>query len=130
MLDYPKALDAVKTFLLKGRAELVGSAAGTLIQEIEEEGVEALKALLQDNETEVRLEAALILAMWGKESSGLNVLIEAYEDASRERKIQILEAMGRSGDPRAVPFLLEVLGEPFQVLRIVAASALIQCLYH
>jgi HEAT repeat protein len=129
MLEYPKALDAVKAFLMKGRAELVGSAAGTLIQEIEEEGIEALKALLQDEESEVRLEAALILAMWGKESSGLDVLIEAYEEAPRERKIQILEAMGRSGDPRAVPFLLEVLGEPFQVLRIVAASALIQCLY-
>jgi HEAT repeat protein len=130
MLEYPKALDAVKTFLKKGRAELVGPAAGTLIQEIEEDGVQMLKTLLQDEEKEVRLEAALILAMWGKEGSGLKVLMNAYPEATRDRKIQIIEAMGRSGDTEAIPFLLEVLGEPFQVLRIVAASALIQCLYH
>ncbi|MBS3904679.1 MAG: HEAT repeat domain-containing protein [Simkania sp.] len=130
ILKYPKALDAVKALLKTGQAELVGSAAGTLIQEVEEEGIAALKSLLDDPEEEVRLEAALILALWGKEGSGIHVLIQAYQGASRERKIQILEALGRSGDPRAIPFLFEVLGEPFQVLRIVASSALIQCLYH
>ena len=130
MLHYPQALDAVKSFLKTGQAQLVGAAAGTLIQELEEEGVAALKLLLEDPEQEVRLEAALILALWGKESSGVGVLLQAYPGVPRERKIQILEALGHSGDPSAVPFLLEVLGEPFQVLRIVAASALIQCLYH
>jgi len=130
MLQYPKALEAVKNFLKSGQAQLVGSAAGTLIQELEEEGVEALKFLLKDPEEEVQLEAALILAIWGKEGSGIDLLMKAYPEAKRERKIQILEALGHSGSPAAVPFLLEVLGEPFQVLRIVAASALIQCLYH
>ncbi len=130
MLHYPEALEVVKSFLKSGQAQLVGSAAGTLIQELEEEGVEALKHLLIDPEEEVRLEAALILAIWGKDGSGIDLLIKAYPEASRERKIQILEALGRSGSPASVPFLLEVLGEPFQVLRIVAASALIQCLYH
>jgi HEAT repeat protein len=130
MLHYPKALESVKAFLKSGQAQLVGSAAGTLIQELEEEGVEALKLLLHDKEEEVQLEAALILAIWGKESSGIDLLMQAYPQATRERKIQILEALGYSGNSAAIPFLLEVLGEPFQVLRIVAASALIQCLYH
>ncbi len=130
ILQYPKAIDAVKMLLKNGQPELVSSAAGTLIQELEEDGVAVLRSLLDDPEEDVRLEAAMILALWGKEGSGIHVLIDAYSQASRERKVQILEALGRSGDPRAVPFLFEVLGEPFQVLRIVAASALIQCLYH
>lgn len=130
IVHYPKALDSMRMLLKMGQIELVGPAAGILIQEMEEEGVLALKALLDDKEEEVRIEAALILALWGRDSSGISVLMNAYKEASRERKLQILEALGRSGDLKAVSFLFEVLAEPFQVLRIVAAAALIQCLYH
>ncbi len=129
MLRYPHALDTVRSFLKTGKWGVISSAAGTLMQEGEEEELEAVHALLSDPEEAVRIEAALMLALWGKDPAGIDVLIAAYSDASRERKMQILEALGRSGDRKAIPFLLEILGEPFQVLRIVAASALIQCLH-
>jgi HEAT repeat protein len=130
VLEYPGALDAVKIFLKQGRTGAVGSAAGLLIQTIEEEGIEALKNLLHEDDMDVRIESALMLAIWGKDDAGLEVLIEAYPSLPRERKIQILEAMGQIGHQKAVPFLLKVLREPFHLLRIVAASALMQCIYH
>ena len=46
----------------------------------------------------------------------------------REMKIHVLEAIGHIGDRESIPFLIQILKEPFQVLRVVAASALIQCL--
>lgn len=76
------------------------------------------------------MQAALILALLGSDDAAVKVLQEAYSKVEREIKVYILEALGHIGDPQSIPFLLEILNEPFQVLRVVAASALIQCLYH
>ncbi len=128
-LRYPHALEAVESFLKKGEWSVIGSAAGVLLEEGNEAEIEVVRSLLHDPDEEVRIEAALLLAYWGRDPAGIDELIHAYPDASREAKIRILEALGKSGHPKAIPFLVEILGAPFQVLRIVAASALIQCLY-
>ncbi len=129
MLRYPKAIEAVQEFLKKGQWSVIGSAAGVLLEEGEELEIEVVKSLLQHQDEEVRVEAALLLALRARDPAGAEELILAYPRANRHTKIRILEAIGKSGHPQAIPFLVDVLGEPFQVLRIVAASALIQCLY-
>jgi HEAT repeat protein len=128
-LRYPHALDAVEHFLKNGQWSVIGSAAGVLLEEGDETEIEVVRSLLRDPDEDVRIEAALLLAFWGRDPAGIEELMAAYRGASRATKIRILEALGKSGHPQAIPFLVEVLGEPFQVLRIVAASALIQCLY-
>jgi HEAT repeat protein len=128
-LRYPHALDAIEGFLKKGQWSVIGSAAGVLLEEGDEAEIEVVRGLLRDSDQQVRIEAAFLLAYWGHDSAGIEELMAAYPEASRPTKIRILEALGKSGDPKAIPFLVDVLGEPFQVLRIVAASALIQCLY-
>jgi HEAT repeat protein len=75
------------------------------------------------------MQAAFILAMLGGDSTAIKVLQEVYPKVG-EIKLHILQAIGHFGDPASIPFLLKVLSEPFQVQRLVAASALIQCLYH
>ncbi len=130
VMRYPKALDAVKDFLKNSAWGVSGTAAVTLLQEGDELAFDAVKELLCDKDEKIRIQAALILALVGNEPKAVQVLQEAYTKADREIKIHILEALGHIGDPASIPFLVDVLGEPFQVLRVVAASALIQCLYH
>ncbi len=130
MLKHPKALEVVKGFLKQQHSIVAGTAAVTLLQEGDDSALALVKPLLKDPDDQVRVQAALILAMLGGDPSAIEVLKESYATARRDMKVHILEAIGHIGDPSAMEFLVEVLKEPFQGLRVVAASALIQCLYH
>jgi HEAT repeat protein len=130
IVRYPKAQEAVKEFLQTRTWGVTGAAAATLLQEGDEEGLAAVRELLDDSDEKVRVQAAMILAMVGSDPSSVKVLQDAYPKVDREMKVHILEALAHIGDRSSIPFLLDILKEPFQVLRVVAASALIQCLYH
>ncbi len=130
ILRFPGAIDAVKVFLKNESWGVTGAAAATLLQEGDENSVEVVRLLLEEKDPHLKVQAALILAFVGSDPSVVGVLQEAYLNADREMKVHILEALGHIGDPSSVPFLVDVLKEPFQMLRVVAASALIQCLYH
>ncbi|SRR5581483_9264915 len=130
ILRYPKAQAAVKEFLQMRTWGVTGAAAATLLQEGDEGGLAAVRDLLNDPDEKIQIQAAMILAMVGSDPSAVKVLQGAYPLVDREMKVHILEALAHIGDPNSIPFLLDILKEPFQVLRVVAASALIQCLYH
>ena len=130
ILRYPKAQAAVKDFLQMRTWGVTGAAAATLLQEGDEGGLVAVRDLLSDPDEKIQIQAAMILAMVGSDPSAVKVLQGAYPLVDREMKVHILEALAHIGDPSSIPFLLDILKEPFQVLRVVAASALIQCLYH
>jgi HEAT repeat protein len=130
IVRYPKAQEAVKEFLQTRSWGITGAAAATLIQEGDEEDLAAVKGLLTDPDENIRCQAALILAIVGSDPSAVKVLQETYPHVDREMKVHILEALAHIGDPISIPFLVGILQEPFQILRVVAASALIQCLYH
>ena len=128
ILEHPKALPAVRQFLTNQTWGITGLAAMTLLQEGDEEAIELIRACLQDSNPNVRVQAAIGLAMWGRDPSAIHLLAEAYPQADRILKLTILEALGAIGHPSTVPFLIEALQEPFPTLRIVAAAALIQTL--
>lgn len=128
MMRYPKAQIAVRDFLQKGGWGVTSAASATLISEGDDESLAAVKSLIHDKDEKIRIQAALMLAIVGSDFSALKVLEEAYPNVDREMKIHILEAIAYIKDPSTIPFLLQVLSEPFQVLRIVAASVIIQCL--
>jgi HEAT repeat protein len=130
MMGHPKAQTAVKTFLRNETWGVTGAAAATLLEEGDEQALEQVRGLLTDKEEKVRVQAALILAFLGNDPEAAKVLHEAYSTVDREMKVQILEALAQVGDPKSLPFLIDVLKEPFQLLRVVAASALIQSLHH
>jgi len=129
-LHYPKAQESVKAFLQNYTWGAVGAAASTLIQEGDEEALEVVGSLLSDPHPNVRLQAALILALMGGDERAVDVLKEAYLGARRDLKIHILEAIANTGNQEAIPFLIERLHEPFQVLRVIAATGIIQTIYH
>lgn len=130
VMRHPKAIDALKSFLKNQTWGVSGSAAATLLQEGSEECILLVESLLKDPDEKIRMQAGFILALLGGDSAAIKVLQESYPRADRDTKIQILEAVGHFGDPDSIPFLLQILSEPFQVQRLLAASALIQCLYH
>lgn len=128
ILDYPGAQEAIKAFLAKRRWGITGLAAETLLGEGDETAIEHVRALLDDPDAHIRAEAALVLATWGKDASALPHLINVYPEADRQLQIKILESLGRIGDRQAIPFLLERLKEPSLMLRMIAASILLQTL--
>ncbi len=130
IMRYPHAEEAMRIFLKNDSWRTIGVAAGMLVQEGNEESLDLVKGLLSDDDHHIRVQAALILALVGNDSAAVKILQQAYPDVDREMKIHILEAIGHVGNRDSVPFLIEILKEPFQMLRVVAASALIQCIYH
>ncbi len=130
ILKYPKAEETVKEYLKKEMVGVTGAAIALLLQEGDEEALKIICELLKEKDLHIRVQAALVLALYGSDSGALRVLQEAYPTVNRETKIQILEAIGHVGGADSIPFLVDILGEPFQLLRVVAASAIIQCLYH
>lgn len=130
ILRHPKAQEAVKKYLKNEAWGITGVAVAVLVEEGDEEALEIARGLLKDEDPQVRVQAAFMLAMMGSDFAAVKVLQEVYPQMPREMKLQILEAIGHVGDKDSVPFLIEVLKEPFQMLRVVAASAIIRCLYH
>lgn len=109
---------------------VVGSAAVFFLEEGEMASIDLVRELLDDPDQTVRVQAALALAFYGGEKKAASVLQEAYEKVDWDKKISILEAIGHVGSRESIEFLLKVLEEPFTLPRTIAASSIIQCLYH
>lgn len=128
MMRFHHAKEAVRSFLATRAWGVTGAAAATLLQEGDEGDLSAVRALLEDGNQHVRVQAALILAMVGEDAAAVPVLQAAYAQVDRETKVHILEALAHIGHAESIPFLIEILKEPFQILRVVAAAALLRCL--
>lgn len=128
IMEYPSAEEAIRTFLAKRQWGLTGLAAETLLGEGDETAIEHVRALLNDEDPEIRAEAALVLATWGRDPSALPHLLEVYPKGDRQLQIKILESLGRIGNRDVIPFLIERLKDPSLMLRMIAATILIQTL--
>ncbi|MBM3184322.1 MAG: HEAT repeat domain-containing protein, partial [Chlamydiae bacterium] len=127
IVEDPRASIALRNFLQKRTWGITGVAAATLLQEGDETALEKVKECLSDPEPNVRLQACLVLGMVGKDPSVLQELQKAYAGADHESKLHILEALGRIGNADSLGFLMSVFNEPFPILKIAAAAAVIQC---
>jgi len=130
IMKYKNIEAAIKEFLQERSWGISLMASALLLTEGDESAIEHVQNLLKDPSEKVRVQAALILSMWSQGDEALPVLQEAYPCADREMKEKILEGIGRIGSFSSVPFLLDCLKEPFQLLRVIAASSLLQILYH
>lgn len=126
VVEDPRAIDALKSFLQSKKWGITGVAAATLLQEGDETALEMVRGLLEDADPLVRFQACLVLAMYGKDETVLKELQGAYAGSDFETKLHILEALGSIGNAESYSFLVGVLHEPSPLLRVAAASALIQ----
>ena len=127
--DSKKIKEPIKKLLAQKEAALTFYTMSLLLQE-DLENFDELKELVQDKNPSVALAATLALAFIGKDPDIADKLISLFEQVSFEEKLHILEAIGSLGNRKMIPFLVEMMQKPFSSLQIVAASALIQCLYH
>lgn len=130
IMNSSHAQEAIKHFLKEKIWGISGMASVLLLTEGDEAALAIIENLIEDPDPQIRTQAALILALWGRGEKAINTLQEAYAGAPRDLKEKILEGLGRVGAETSIPFLIEKLEEPFQTLRIIAASALLMCLYH
>ena len=130
LLKFPQAQEAIRDFLQEKKWGVSGMAAALLLTEGDESAIDIVHQLLKDPQPKVRVQAALMLARWGKGEDAIGILVEAYKDADRDMKERILEGLGNIGAPSTLPFLTQMLQEPYQSLRMIAAAALLECLYN
>lgn len=129
-LKYPEALSAVKQFLQHQRSQVVGAAALLLLEEGDDDALKLVRRLVVEKKGSIRFQAAITLALFGRDPLAISVLQEMYPELDHMQKLHVLEALAHIGDPSSIPFFVERLGEPHQTLRVAAASALMQALYH
>lgn len=125
MLDYEGAEGAIKDFLKARKWGVTGLAAQKLLGVGDESALAIIRELLEDGDSEIRLEAALALATWGKDVTALPTLLEEYEGADRGTQIKILESLARIGHKDAIPFLLERLKESSLNMRIIDRKSVV-----
>jgi HEAT repeat protein len=118
----------IKDFLKSYRWGVTSSAALLLLEEGGSEALDVVKSLLHDENSRVRIQAALVLSLWGRDPEPISILEEAYKDADRGVKEQILEGVGRIGSKDSLPFLYDCLQEPYQILRLMSAIGIIEVL--
>lgn len=127
-MKHPQAQTAVRNFLAEKNWGITGMAAALLLTEGDDTAVEVVENLLNDPEPKIRIQAALILSMWGHDEGAIAVLQNGYAAADRETKEKILEGLGRVAAASSIPFLVDKLNEQSQSLRIIAAASLLLCL--
>jgi HEAT repeat protein len=130
IMKYPQAEDGIRQFLNERSWGISAMASLLLLSEGDEASIILVQNLLKDPNEKIRIQAALILSLWDSNDEASLVLQKSYPSADRETKERILEGIGRIGSLSSIPFLIECLGEPFQSLRVIAASSLLQTLYH
>jgi HEAT repeat protein len=127
LVEDARAQDALKSFLQKKSWGITGVAAAMLLKEGDLGSMDVVQNLLEDSDPNVRLQACLVLAMLAHDEKMVFDLQKAYVQSDHERKLHILEALSHIGSEDSLPFLVGVLEEPFQVLRVAAAACMIQC---
>lgn len=129
-LGFPNAADLIKSYLKSESLGMTFAASTVLLEEGSEESLDIIKQLLDDPDEKVQVQAALVLALFGSDETALTILQTAYPKMDRDFKMHILDALGHIGSRKAIPFLVNLLDDPFNVMRIIAASAIIRCIYH
>lgn len=126
--------ELARTFVkeyLKDEFMGVGIEAMTiLLEEGKGSNFDWIRELLHDENEGVRLQAAMCLSIFGgMDDEILNVLIAAYEKKKWEKKIEILQSIAFGCDRKALPFLLDRLGDSSKLIRTIAGAGVLQCLY-
>ena len=129
-MQHPDAQQAIKQFLQENTWGITGFASSLLLTEGDDAALDLVQELLNETNDQIRVQAAIVLALWGRHEDAIQVLEDAYSSADRELKEKILESVGSIGEMRSIPFLMSAMEEPYQTLRLIAASSILQCLYH
>lgn len=129
LMEHPDAENRIVAFLDKTHWGLTAISSAILLTEGKSYQAEGVRKLLKHPNHKVRIQTALILALWGEDQEAKEVLLQEYPKACREIKERILEGFAKMASSDLVPFLARQICQGPQSLRILAAAALLQALY-
>lgn len=124
-IDSQRAERAIRDFFQTERWGITGTAALLLLQEGGESAIDVVRGLLTDDNASIRIQAALALALWGRDPVAGETLEKAYPEVDRSLKEKILQAFTVMGGAENIRFLVDRLQEPSAILRLLAASGII-----
>jgi HEAT repeat protein len=124
----PLAQPALEAFLLQPNRSINSLACAMLLTEGDDDALQLVGNLLNHHDNRIRCEAAIILALWGRDERVVGILEEQFSSADRDQRERILEGLGRVALRSSIPFLLDKLSLPQPTLRVIAAASLLQCL--
>lgn len=130
IIDPTSAIEIARNYLHNHFWGLSGNASIMLMETGNGYCIDLVKNLLNDPHKKIRLQAALVLAFMHQDEESIKVLEELYYTVKQSEKFSILEALGQLSTKQSIPFLMNLLSEPFMSIRVTAASILIQSLYH
>lgn len=84
-----------------------------------------LQTLLQDPNPYISLQAACILASETQDEKALDLFTTLYKTVPRQLKEQILMSLAHLKQKKIIPFLVDVLDEPSETLRVRASVAIL-----
>lgn len=130
IIDPTSAIEIARNYLHNHFWGLSGNASIMLMETGNDYCIDLVRNLLNDPDKKIRLQAALVLAFMHQDEESIKVLEELYYTVKQNEKFYILEALGQLSTKQSIPFLMNLLSEPFMSIRVTAASILIQSLYH
>ncbi|PCI78280.1 hypothetical protein COB21_01245 [Candidatus Aerophobetes bacterium] len=129
-LQYAGATESIREFLKNHQLGVSFTAANLLIGMEGQKALEIIKKFLDDEDVDLRLQAAIVLCANGDSDKALPVLEKLFYQVDRNRQIGILQAIASVGCKKSISFLLTLLDEPYAIIRLLASAAMIQCAYH
>lgn len=130
IMKTPFAQELIEKYLSERNWGITAAASSLLLMEGDENAVALVEALLEDKNPKIKIQAALILSLWGAGEKASKTLMDSYPNADRNLKERILESLGHLHCKDTLPFLCDKLSENHPTLRIIAAAALLKSLYN
>jgi HEAT repeat protein len=124
----PLPTEQLARWLDETRWSLSAASAQMLLSEGDAQAAQMVKNILDHANPKVRLQAALVLAIVGKDEEALEHLVQAAQTGDMEIELQVMDAAGSLGSRVFLPFLSKKLADPSPQIRQVAASSLLQIL--
>ncbi|MCH9634028.1 MAG: hypothetical protein S4CHLAM7_07650 [Chlamydiae bacterium] len=128
ILEDPRAKEAMAVFLDNHHSDITTLSLRSVLKLEDKQAFELMRDFLTHQDKHKRVEAAIVLAMFKRDKEALTVLQETFVDVNRDLKQIILMAIGEIASKDSIPFLMDIVYEPSQSLRVNAAAALVQCL--
>ena len=124
-LDVVDSEDLLKGFLKHAHFGIGIEALHMLFSIRPTEALDKIEEFLTDKNVAVRLQAAIICCLFGKIEKAQAVLIQDYQKADRETKLNILDALIHLRDEKLGPFFQKLLQQDDEVLQTAAAAGII-----
>ena len=131
LMKYEKAQAAMKNFLKQQRSDvLTQMSAALMLTEGDEEAVELVKGCCRMRTARCGCRRPSFWHYGAAKKQVIHFLEESYKTAGREEKEKILEGLATIGSPSSISFFLQVLKEPYPILRLIGAYGVVSCLNH